>query len=523
MRWLWKETLIIVSFLVIFALPTFAAESCTAAVPRYGVIQCINSGQRESQTLQFVNTNEQTTSNNFACLSNCEVQENDILFTCDNLQALHWELYLDGSATPLIVKSANPMENKGNLPYSFERPHSVILKAWCRGLDAWTTHPTKTAAVSIKQDLIILKEGWAGSLPDVTITGSEGCTLNKVVDIYKGEAIVTSYLNPVTDTQTTKPTSTYSNVNEMPTNWKINDNYIFVKDWQTGIADISFTYNKQNNVYWCGGLSGSRKIYNVNKITSTTGACYAVPTSVYLQNIECCFPADCSWKGSTYTCNPDTWKCEETKPCNSELDCQQTFTSGVCQSKQVTNWVCDTSKKWGNNAGTCVKQTKTVQQCSSDCTSNEYYNDVEGVCKPRVIILDCPPGRCCKSGGNYKEQTCMSSLECCTTSDLIIGECKQSCAPPPSNPATTSEQGQTGNELSGGQTITDTSIASPLESGSMLILIVIIVIVAAGGLGYYFMKQKPSKTSKGSQAHCTKCGAKIKDGIKFCNKCGKKL
>lgn len=519
-----KKILIII-LLSFISLPiAFAQESCQIAIPRYGSVVCRSQNIYEPVLTSFVASSDKSTLT-YACLSNCELKSNDVKIQCD-WSIGGWKAEVNG-----IEKYSTGMFGEKANEIKWSRGDTFLITAKCRGADFWTTHPVKDASsVTISQLKIMLEEAWAGSLEYVPIPNTEGCALNKVVDRYRGDIDVQSYLDPQTGSPKSKLSSTYTSVNQMPTNWKVSESYIFVKDWQTGIAGISLTYDKQNNAYWCGGLSGSRKIYNVNKVTSVTGSCYAIPDSIYKPNIECCFPADCSWKGMKYTCNPDTWSCEETRWCDSDLDCQQVFGEGICQNKQITKWACNTNKKWGTHLGTCEKIIRTVQQCSSDCTNSEYYNEEEGRCKSRVTILDCPLGKCCKSGGNYKEKSCSSGLLCCSTADPILGECKQSCEPTTTTISTSSKasSGSSGVGLGTGM-----ATSAPTD---FIWIPIIIVIAGLGGAGYFFWQwynKKPKKTEKiekekkrevgkSKKKFCTKCGKELKLGAKFCTSCGKK-
>lgn len=512
---LWEKGLILVVLSVfLINIPVLAQENCQLAIPRYGVVQCQSTSSDEYPILKFSCSGNQC-STSFTCISNCEISSpNEIKIYCGSLQASVWKVYKNS-----VLVTEKSIFGGGTFPIKFNRGDTISVDAYCTQL-VTNYQVQSTSQIEIQQLLILLSEGWAGSLPTAPIQGTEGCTLNKVIDKYKGESQVQTFLNPITGNLDSKPSSTYENINQLPTNWKVGDTYIFVKDWQTGIADISLTYDKQKRPYWCGGQIGNRKIYNVNNIMSANGICYSLPTSIALQNVECCFPVDCLSKDPSgkLTCNPDTWKCEETKSCNSNVECQQTFGTGICQNNQVINWFCDTNKKWGNYIGTCVKQIKTVIQCQSDCTANEYYNEDEGICKSRVTILDCPSGKCCKPGGNYKEKNCDVGLECCSTTDSLLGECKSSCSPPPQ---TVQHKPESGN-------IGITAQAVGTESNNSFVIILVLVLAGAVIASYFLFIRKP-KTSKAlpkvqSQGKfCTKCGSSIKGNSKFCTKCGKQV
>ncbi|MFZ3077102.1 MAG: hypothetical protein WA139_01485 [Candidatus Aenigmatarchaeota archaeon] len=502
-----------------------SSSSCQLATPRYGSVRCNTEGVNERIPINFISSDTYSAAS-FACLSDCQLDPTDVVISCD-YSVGGWKAEVNG-----IIKYSTGIFGVTTGSIDWVWGDSFVLTANCRGADFWTTHPVKsTSSASIKQTKIMLEEAWAGSLNYVPISGTEGCSIQKVIDNYKGQVDVNSFLNPVSGNVESKPSSKYTSTNQMPINWNIGDTYIFVKDWQTGIADISLTYDKSNNAYWCGGQFGSRKIYNVNQITSASGSCYAIPQTIALSNIQCCFASDCLAldPSGRLTCDPTTWSCKETKPCNSNIDCEQTFSSGVCQNKQSTSWGCDTTQKWGNYAGTCVKSTRNVEQCSSDCTANEYYNDQQGKCLSKVVLVQCPAGKCCKSGGNYVEKSCDGGLQCCINNDPMVGDCKTSCV------TSTTQSSQFAPETSS-TTTNEPSAGLSFNLNANTGIVIIGIIVLASVIGFLVWKKKlhipPTKkeintkpkdeTSKKYQ-HCTHCGAKQESGKKFCTGCGKKL
>lgn len=504
--------------LVLFEL-VVAEENCEIALPRYGVVQCINVQQTEtipSSPIPFSSCKDGNwCSLQLPCLSNCQLIESKveswktpIYFSngCSDLfDTREWKVILNGRDLGEISSA------------SWSRGDTLTISTGCynkvtKSIDS----PPAGTSVQYQQDKIMLKEGWAGSLPDTPISGSEGCILNSQIHEEPG---IDNYFDPATNSIRTKDASSYSSVNSFPTNWKIGDHYIFVKDWQTGVADISLTYDKNNNGYWCGGQMGSRKIYSVQKITGGSGKCYAIPQSVNLQNIECCFPSDCTNNpnyGAAYTCNPDNWKCEKTKPCNSQLDCDQTFGTGVCQNKQLNQWTCDTTKKWGTYAGTCINSIKNVIECPSDCTTDEFYNGLEGKCQSRVVLMDCPGGKCC-NGGSYKPKDCSGGLICCSQGGGV-GECKQTC-----------EASKSTNDLAkidGG--ITGNVIGSSSKNKSIVWIVLVVVVLGLVGWYIYYKRSNNGSFVKEQQVvkstgHCTNCGKPLKEGSVFCSSCGKEV
>ncbi|MFQ5406188.1 MAG: hypothetical protein ACE5DI_03475 [Candidatus Micrarchaeia archaeon] len=345
MKNLEKNKILLTIVGLIFLAGLVTAQECELAIPRYGVIQCVSLGANEQPTTSITCTAAGECSTQFSCVSQCKLTKVDL--TCDDiLRQLFWDISISagphGQSTTI---SRDPINNRNpNTDLSFYYGQTVTLNAYCRDLSG-KTKPISIAKSSfqVSQLRTDLKEGWAGTLPDVPLN-AEGCKVTNIVGNYNTNTDVSSYLDPDTNTLISKPTSTYTLLQSSPVNWDIGQNYVFVKDWQTGIAGISLTYDKNKNAYWCGGTVGNRKIYAVNIITSSSGACYSVPTQIALENIQCCTPTDCLGIDATgkLTCNPDTWKCEETKPCNSDLECQQTFSSGVCSNKQLIDWRCDT-------------------------------------------------------------------------------------------------------------------------------------------------------------------------------------
>lgn len=460
-----KKTILflMIGIFIISLLSTIYAQDCQLATPRYGVVQCVDTNQKETLQQSFSCSDGDWCSITLPCLSNCQLTG-----------SINW-----GGDCPWgytknyeVILGSNNLGQTTNTPWS--RGDNLVVRAICKMPLLGYLKPVPSGTqVIYQQDKIMLEEGWAGSLPDAPISGTEGCVLNKEF----GDGNVNSYLDPQTGQTVNEPSSSYSSSSQFPSNWKIGDHLIFVKDWQTGIADISLAYDKNNKGYWCGGQYGSRKIYSVQEITSSTGQCYAVPQSISLSNVECCFPSDCVSKGAEYTCNPDDWKCEQTKPCNSQTECDQTFGAGVCQNNQINQWVCDLTKKWGNSAGTCVHSAKEVTNCPSDCNSRQYYDESEGKCLTRTGVI---------------------------------------------------EQNQnTSSELSS----TAYSKTSSSSAGSIILIIFVIIII--GSIGFFIYakgkKNKSSSTTKNipsqvkASRHCTKCGNPLKKGSKFCTKCGHKL
>ncbi|MCX6818205.1 MAG: hypothetical protein NTU57_05105 [Candidatus Aenigmarchaeota archaeon] len=530
--------LAIISLILIdFSGFVFAESNCQIAVPRFGVVECKNTGQKQTLTGKFEYRDGWYYAQNTVCLSNCEIIANSNIHLSGCTGSVYsWEIWKKANGVANWTEIAWPYHND-NVQINWNRDDLLSIRTKC---SIGGQLNIESSYVEFQQDLIKLYEGWGGSLPTKPIDGTEGCSLNTIVDQYRETLNLNSWVNPSTGSieNNPYPTSTYSSTNVMPTNWRISDNYVFVKDWETGIADISLTYDKNNNAFWCGGNIGSRKIYNVQEITAVTGQCYSIPTSIKYSSIECCFPADCSFKGTTYTCNPDTWKCEETRWCDSDLDCQQVFGEGVCKNKQITKWSCNINKKWGSHQGTCEKNIRSVLQCPEDCTTSEYYNEIEGQCKSLNILLNCPTGSCCEEGGDYKIEPCSSGLKCCHPTNPIVGECKISCG----------AESQIVERTAGLENVDyDKSSTSNYQAINQLFpFFVLMIIILAGPIIYYLNSRGyisfliKSKTNTGKPKHlerkirkdkveksgngfCQYCGNKLENSDAFCPECGRKV
>ncbi|GAF79117.1 unnamed protein product, partial [marine sediment metagenome] len=430
--------------------------------------------------------------------------------SCGIAWGTHWEIYKNGNIEYEESSIGGRYEKDIHLDYGNE----LSILGYCRELLGGKS-PLPINKITILQKVVMLEESWAGSLPFRTLSESKGCILNEEID---EDTNVDSYFDIDSGEQKNKPLSTYNSLSQFPTNWRVGDNYIFVKDWQTGIADISLNYDKNNNAYWCGGTSGNRKIYSVDPVYSTSGKCYSIPKSVALSNVECCEDVDCLSLGfgAKYVCNPDNWKCEKTKPCNSQLDCESTFGEGICENHKMNKWVCDINKKWGDYAGTCINSIREVSQCPSDCSSKEYYNEEEGICKSLKKILNCPSGKCCISGGSYKEKLCRSSFQCCTLQGSFVGVCAEDCFQ--LNKEDLENTGMTGR------------VTGVSEKSSTGIIIAVIFFILIGGAIAYFvytkkkgtkLKKDVKKDLKEKGKHCKKCGKLLGPKDKFCTGCGK--
>jgi len=301
----------------------------------------------------------------------------------------------------------------------------------------------------------------SGNLPSVYTTGGKDALGNNI--------------------QTPKNFQDISKIN-LASELKKGDTLSYFYKWIT-VDDINLRYDQNKNPVFCGGGTiGQRKLFSYSTIQTSGGSCYSVPSSQSGTG-ECCGDGDCSIVGKI--CGP-AFTCTDKKPCNSDVECGTQ--EPQCSNNQLTSWTCDKTQGPVNMpngqtyAGWCAKQTKNVACCPSSCGSGTHCEYDKG-CVSDINVIDCPAGKCCESGGNYKTVSCKGGQACCHYGDSIVGECQASCQP------TTQEQskGQSGSAITG---------QFVFPEGSTLITIIIIVIAAVGGIvGYIIYKNKQKEPS----------------------------
>jgi len=374
----------------------------------------------------------------------------------------------------------------------------------------WTDHQlydTKNCIPQSRVSTFINKQVTSGSLPSVYQTGGTDVLSNDIKTYAADYSISTLNLN-----------------SEM----KVGNTLSYFYRWEP-VSNINLKYDSDKIPVYCGGSSDQRKLINYNTITTNDG-CYYVPSTIK-RNVECCLDGDCAFAGKI--CGPG-FTCTDKKPCNSVVECGTQ--ESQCNNNILTSWNCDSSQGSVNlpngmtYSGWCSKQTMNVACCPNSCGTGMHCEYSKG-CVSDIRIIDCPTGKCCESGGNYKPQDCPAGFQCCHYGDSIIGECKESCTP---TPVQTSQQATTGESIfpsSEGSTPITGNILSNLNSTNLAIIIGAITAISVGVFLIFrnrkskvtvkeTKKPKENKISKGK--FCTKCGSKLNEGQKFCTKCGKK-
>jgi len=267
---------------------------------------------------------------------------------------------------------------------------------------------------------------------------------------------------------------------------KVGNTISYFYRWEP-VSSLNLKYDENKNPVYCGGSSDQRKLFSYNTVNTNDGTCYYVPSSIQ-KNVECCLDGDCHFTGQL--CGP-SFKCTDKKPCNSDLECGTQ--EPQCSNNQLTSWTCDSSQGPVNMpngqsySGWCTKQTKNVACCQSSCGSGTHCEYDKG-CVSDIRIIDCPVGKCCEAGGNYRTASCASGQTCCHSGDPIIGDCKASCQPTPSaqeNSTALSQNG--GNQLTG--------FASMISSPSTIPIIALVILAVAGIVGYVIWKNRKPEES----------------------------
>jgi len=409
-------------------------DGCVPAVPSYGVVRCV-VGETDERSSPYWSKTETDASvvRLPPCLGKCHLNTREDIYIPSTNCGILTQFILNvavvnnrGQTNTFIedrvIDVYNPVPS---ININMIKGDVLEVKAWCASpISRWST--PKGFSVQYYQRKMYLEEENA-NLPPVKIQGTDGCTMNaKLEQELRDKGYYSKdVFDPLTGEPISKKPAKYTT---LPSNWAEGDSLIYVYDWVQTSA-LKWVKDANNNPVWCGGTLNNRQIYNVEKVSSVfEGSCFWVPTKK-IKKVECCYPSDCSWKGQGFTCNPQTWQCEKTAPCDSDLDCQQSFT-GTCINHVEEKWYCDKSERWGDYSGKCKIIRRNVEDCPSDCTENEYYNSEQGKCLPRVQLDECPPGMCCFEGGTYKPRDCpiLSGLKCCPTDENpFLGVCKEKC------------------------------------------------------------------------------------------------
>ncbi|MDO8428034.1 MAG: hypothetical protein Q7S92_02360 [Candidatus Diapherotrites archaeon] len=540
----------IVWILVLFFSLTVIAqqqEQCQIAAPIFGVVKCdsANTEQMDDKSYEFIN-GATISSIDIPCVSECQIDskasitdpQGRSLNNSDNdfCEGPGWRLELK------IVDIKYPSnilwsfawgsgETGANLfPFVFTFGKTIRVTGQCIGFTV--NKPIRAGSkIEVAVRKIYLYEHPDNFTDFSQIPNTIGCIPNDFAQKYSQQKIVSgnlpnSYYENATSVKSVDPT--YKSVDEIsqsltdPLNLHAGETYAFLSGWKI-IPDIGVIYNKDNlpNGYCGGGAPGSRQLFSFSKITSASGACYMIPTTVQ-RTVECCYSEDCKFKDPTgaLLCDPNTFSCTDKKPCNSDLECQVPG-QATCFNKSQTDWRCDlTQKTWPNFNGVCVKSIKPVLCCSdSECSSDEYCNKEEG-CKSRYIRQECPYGSCCSAGGTYVQKDCDQGQQCCKPEGSFVGACKDSCElkkeTVSSNIASLPNLPQNANPL-----------GSESQGNLVFPILLIFAVVGIIGAGAYFFYLKPQnvpvKISESKSIACSNCKSAQRLAAVFCTNCGQKM
>jgi len=509
-------------FLLFLSTTIFAQSqtSCQVVYPQFGVVSCeVFYGSAPLTETKSPNCVGDSCTFTFSCegKAECQISSTDIQLSCDTWgYCFTYTLTKDGQNMGSYSSCTG-----GNPPQSISRFSSVTITGNCQlNIINYPKAPlSSNSRITMTYQNIYLYDtnpDW----PKHKVDASVGCVPNGIM--YKSgytNQLPLSWIDSNGNIAGTKPSNL---VDTLPTNMKVGETYSYFYSWRE-VSGINAIIGKDGNPSgYCGGSLGDRKLISFSQVTLGS-SCYLVPTSIQ-KNVECCYNEDCKWKDPSgkLVCDPTTFTCTNQRPCNSDAECQVPGETYSCVNKVETSWSCDLTQKWYPYKGTCIKTTKSVPCCTdSDCPdpNNQYCDKVNG-CQSKYKYSDCPIGKCCESGGNYKPKSCPSDLQCCHTGDPIVGECKSSCV----------EQKQEAPQVTGERPITGQFVL-PIEPTMLVALIGIGVI----GVGIYmFLKKKgvslltktvPEHKTKieGKVKYCTECGAKQDINKKYCTNCGSKL
>jgi hypothetical protein len=535
-------------------------------VPQFGTVVCQGSTPPtyEYPEKNFSGSSESVVS--FDCISDCSFEQVSWITdssgrgvdqggqACSTGWGLSFYIYVGSNPTPTFARYVLGNTN-GNLPVNFDRTSgSLTIKATCcpLGLNYGCTKIADGFKAKIKQTTIWLYDGNPGQPVPQQVDGSVNCIPNSFVQKYSNKRVISGDM-PSDISSVVKPPNyqdiltIQNNLLNAPVNMRPGQTYSYLYGWNV-VPNINILYKKDGSISgYCGGSVGNRQVFDFSTVTTASGSCYLIPTT-FSRNAECCYNEDCKWKdpSGSLVCDPNTFSCSEQRPCNSDIDCQVPGEAS-CLNKQETSWNCNLNQKWYPYQGTCVKTTKVVPCCSdNDCPdSANQYCDKEKGCLQRYVLMDCPSGKCCESGGNYKPQSCYSGLQCCHYGDPIIGECKTSCAPPPtqtSQPSQVAQPQQTSQPTTGENIYPSSGTSMPitgnllanLNSTNLAVIVGIVIAICIGGFLVYRNRKSGTRIVKEVKKHkekktdskgkfCTKCGSKLNESQKFCTKCGKEV
>lgn len=503
----------------IFLAGLIGAENCTVSYPMMEVLKC--EKQDSFTQTKYFSCSGSTCTISYQCVSDCTIDTLHV--ECGRLSGVKGDIIIAGGpphhfgklnvASTNIdltnVKSAGDGEeivisancDRFWVDYALNTSKSyVIMKDYNKYLYAdnheWSSHKLSDTKNCIPQSRVsgfVDKQIVSGNLPTVYQDGGTDTLGNQIT-----------------------PYPTDYNFADLDINseLKVGDTLSYFYRWES-VPNINLRYDKDKNPVYCGGSLDQRKLINYDQVTTRDGECYYVPSSLK-RNVECCLDGDCHF--SNELCGPD-FVCTDKKPCNGVYDCGTE--EGSCSNNQKSWWDCKASSLGSVNMpngetfnGWCQLNSKQVKCCPGNCQAG--YHCVEDIgCEQDIRIIDCPAGKCCLSGGSYKEKTCNSNLECCTSSGSFVGVCAEDCSE-----VSETSPGITGRAIGGGG-----------SSAGWLILVVFIILIGGAIWFFYFRRgktvtqfqpaQQEPVTSAGN--HCTNCGNPLRSGAGFCTKCGAKI
>jgi len=425
--------LIKVSLCLIFVSLTLASivlaqtqTNCKTVWPQFGVVDCevfYGSTPQSEQKTPTCSGNDCSFSFSCAGRANCEIPSTNIQLSCGTGYCLSYTITKDGSQLGSYGSCFS------NNPPAISQFSTATISGTCKLLGLGGLYqPFSSGSKVIMNYQNIYLYDTNPDYPKHKVDASVGCVPNGIM--YKSgytSQLPSSWIDSNGNTGGSKPSNL---VDTLPTNMAVGDTYSYFYKY-IEVSGINVVIGKDGNpVGYCGGSLGNRQLLSYSQITSSEG-CYIIPTS-FQKKVDCCANEDCKWKDPSgkLLCDPTTFTCTDKVPCNSDIECQVPWQSAGCTNKVETSWKCDLNQKWYPKQGTCVMTTKNVPCCTdSDCSSNQFC-DKETGCQSKYVVVDCPSGKCCESGGNYKSQACSSGQLCCHSGDTIVGECKQSCEPP---------------------------------------------------------------------------------------------
>ena len=512
---------------------SFAQKNCNLAYPMMEVLKCEKS-DKFTQNIYF-SCSGSSCSANYICVSDCTL---NLHIECGPVSRLEGKVLVKGeirktfdllgiTSTNIdlsdieagdgesIVINANCERLFFDQPIDTSKSYAVITdyqKYLFATNHEWSSHQLYETKDCIPQNRVanfINKQIKSGTLPSVYSTGGTDILGNSITS-YEGFTDI-------------------SNLN-LASELKVGNTISYFYRWEV-VSNINLKYDENKNPVYCGGSSDQRKLIGYNTITTNEG-CYYVPSTV-LKLVECCLDGDCRFTGQL--CGPG-FVCTDKKPCNGVYDCGTE--EPQCTNNQKSWWTCDTSQGPVNMPngitynGWCKKETQQVKCCPSSCQTGYHCVEDTG-CEPDIRIIECPSGKCCESGGNYRPKSCSSGYQCCHYGDSIVGECKQTCQPTTIITQQNVPSGTGALIASEGFPTGMFTSASSIIAGIIITVIIIVVVWKKGYLHFErgiktttpvkevkpIVKEKP----KTDVIFCTQCGSEQTKGTKFCTNCGNKL